>query len=77
MLNSDTYHRLIFFYLEEQALVSLASTAVAIENLGNHLDFKYVLNSDVENIDTLTQAVGVLEVFAVEFTHVVNGFLTI
>ena len=54
MLNSDTYHRLICFYLEEQALVSLASTAVAIENLGNHLDFKYVLNSDVENIDTLT-----------------------
>lgn len=65
MLNSDTYHRLICFYLEEQALVSLASTAVAIENFGNHLDFKYVLNSDVENIDTLTQAVGVLEVFAV------------
>jgi len=65
VLNSDTYHRLICFYLEEQALVSLASTAVAIENLGNHLDFKYVLNSDVENIDTLTQAVGVLEVFAV------------
>jgi hypothetical protein len=77
VLNSDNYRRLISFYLEEQALVSLASTAVAIENLGNHLNFKYVLNSNVENIGTLTQAVGVLEVFAVEFTHVVNSFLTI
>ena len=65
VLYSDTNHSSTCFNLEYQGPIRWATAIVAIENLGDHLNFKHVLNSNVENVNAVAQAVRVLEVFAV------------